>query len=120
MREDQHTFFAIWQQLTSVRVHHLWIKVILPDMAPCTRLNALLRDTGTDNFTKSVNIRRLDTKCSFDIRPNGIRPGFSTQEAILEADLFRSNATTFEFLTQCLGIRRCAADDLGLEVEDQG
>src|SRR5437016_2902822 len=106
MREDQHTFFAIGQQFTGVRVHHLWIKVILPDMAPRTRLNALLRDTRTDNFTKSVNISRLDTKCSFDIRPNGIRPGFSPQQAILEANLFGSNATAFELLTQRLSIRR--------------
>src|SRR5947209_8820669 len=89
-------------------------------MAPCTRLNALLRDTRANNFTESINIRRLDTKCSFDIRPNGIRPGLSTQEAILETDLFGSNATTFELLTQGLSIRRCAADDLGFEVEDQG
>ena len=120
MSKDKYTIFAIRQWLTCAGIHHFGVEVVLPNVAPGTSFNTFLRYARANNLAEAVKIRRSYSELRINIGANSFSPGFSAKQSILETDFLRRNTELFELLPQGLGIGRCAANNFGLQIEDQG
>ena len=93
--------------------------MILPDVEPVLRLDALVSDARPHHLREAVDVDRVHVERLLDLGPHGVRPRLRPEDADLERGLARVEALRPELVENGEHVGRRHHDDVGLEVLDQ-